>query len=288
LKSLPSALSLGWLKNSADKKSGVTMKRLATTIASAALSLGLVQAAAAADLPAKARPYAPPPPVANWSGFYIGGSVGGGVASLPVHDNDCFICTLPSEDFKKGGFVGGVYVGYNWQVNPNFLLGVETDFNWASFKADDTTCFGLCDDFDDRFVTSSKLDYFGTIRARAGLVVGNAMAYVTAGAAYARIKSSYQEVDSPAGGGNLESFAEDDSTHWGIAMGAGVEYMPASNWVIRAEYLYLDFVKKNFEIFDTDPVVTATGFRLGKSANAHIARVGLAYKFDYGPVVAKY
>jgi outer membrane immunogenic protein len=267
---------------------GVTMKRLVTTIATAALSLGLVQAAAAADLPAKARPYAPPPPVANWSGFYIGGSVGGGVASLPVHDNDCFICTLPSEDFKKGGFVGGVYVGYNWQVNPNFLLGVETDFNWTSFKADDTTCLDLCDNSSDRFVTSSKLDYFGTIRARAGLVVGNAMAYVTAGAAYARIKSSYQEVDGPAGGGNLESFAEDNSTHWGIAAGAGVEYMPASNWVIRAEYLYLDFVKKNFEIFDAEPVVTPSGFRLGKSANAHIARVGLAYKFDYGPVAAKY
>jgi outer membrane immunogenic protein len=262
------------------------MKHLVTAIATAALSLGLVQAAAAADLPAKARPYAPPPPVANWSGFYIGGAVGGGVASLPVHDNDCFICTLPSEDFKKGGFVGGVYVGYNWQVNPNFLLGVETDFNWASFKADDTTCFGLCSPGDDQFFTSSKLDYFGTIRGRAGLVVGNAMAYVTAGAAYARIKSSYRETDS--GTGVIESFADDDSTHWGIAVGAGVEYMPLSNWIFRAEYLYLDFVKKNFDIIDGVPPITATGFRLGKSADAHIARVGLAYKFGYAPVVAKY
>jgi hypothetical protein len=36
------------------------------------------------------------------------------------------------------------------------------------------------------------------------------------------------------------------------------------------------------------PVATATGFRLGKSATVDIARVGLAYKFGYAPVVAKY
>jgi outer membrane immunogenic protein len=257
------------------------MKHLATAlIASAVLSLGLIQTTMAADLPAKARPAPLPVAAPTWSGFYIGGTVGGGVASLPVHDQDCWICTLPSEDSKEAGFVGGGHIGYNWQLGPNFLLGVEADFNGATFKAKETTCFG-CAPFSDRISISSKIDYFGTIRGRAGLISGNALAYVTGGAAYARIKSSYEERDGPAGGPVLEAFASDDSTHWGIAVGAGVEYMAGTNWVFRAEYLYLDFLKKNFEIFE--PVNDPTGFRLGKSADMHIGRIGLSYKFGGAP-----
>jgi outer membrane immunogenic protein len=258
------------------------MKHLATAlIASAALSLGFIQAVMAADMPAKARPAPLPVAVPTWSGFYIGATVGGGVASLPVHDQDCFICTLPSEDFKKGGFVGGGHIGYNWQLGPSFLLGVEADFNWGSFKAKDTTCTGPCFEFSERLSTSSKIDYFGTIRGRAGLISGNALAYVTGGAAYARIKSSFTETGTSDGTTFIDSFASDSSTHWGIAVGAGVEYMAGTNWVFRAEYLYLDFVKKNFEI--VEPFDGPTGFRLGKSADMHIARVGLSYKFGGAP-----
>jgi outer membrane immunogenic protein len=263
------------------------MKHLTTAlIASAALSLGLIQTVMAVDLPTKARPAPAPVAVPTWSGFYIGGTVGGGIASLPVHDQDCFICTLPSEDFKKAGFVGGGHIGYNWQVGPSFLLGVEADINWGGFKAKDTTCFGTC--FDDRFSTSSKIDYFGTIRGRAGLISGNALAYVTGGAAYARIKSSFTETENSDGSVFLESFASDDSTHWGIAAGAGVEYMAGTNWVFRAEYLYLDFLKKNFEIIRLGLEEGPSGFRLGKSADMHIARIGLSYKFGGAPSAAGY
>jgi outer membrane immunogenic protein len=256
------------------------MKRLATAlIASAALSLGLIHTVMAADMPAKARPAPLPAAVPTWSGFYIGATVGGGVSSLPIHDQDCVICTLPSEDFKKAGFVGGGHIGYNWQLGPSFLLGVEADFNWGSFKAKDTTCFGPCGTFDDRISTASKIDYFGTIRGRAGLISGNALAYVTGGAAYARIKSSYTDTDGDSG--VIEEFASDNSTHWGIAVGAGVEYMAGANWVFRAEYLYLDFLKKNFEVSDVD--TGPNGFRLGKSADMHIARIGLSYKFGGAP-----
>jgi outer membrane immunogenic protein len=255
------------------------MKRLAIAlIASAALSLGLTQTVIAADMPARARP-APLPVAAptTWSGFYIGGTVGGGVSSLPVHDQDCFLCTLPSEDFKKAGFVGGGHIGYNWQVGPSFLLGVEADFNWGTFKAKDTVC--LCAiEGEDRWSLASKIDYFGTIRGRAGLISGSALAYVTGGAAYARIKSSFTVTDDDSGA--IEVFANDSSTHWGVAVGAGVEYMAGTNWVFRAEYLYLDFLKKNFEISDVD--TGPTGFRLGKSADMHIARIGLSYKFGGG------
>src|SRR5262249_46942421 len=59
----------------------IKMLRFTTLLSSAALALGLVSAASAADLrPAyKApAPVAAPMPYSNWSGFYIGGHAGAG------------------------------------------------------------------------------------------------------------------------------------------------------------------------------------------------------------------
>jgi outer membrane immunogenic protein len=237
--------------------------------------------AAAADLATKAPQAAPPAP--SWAGFYLGGSIGGGMAALPVNDRGCFDCVQAGLDFKPGGFVGGVYVGYNWQLSPLFLVGVETDFNWTSFKADETSCF-QCVRSSSTFNLSSKLDHFGTVRARFGLTSGNVLAYVTAGAAYARIKASFEQIGCPGCGataGTVQFSADDESTHWGIAAGAGIEYMPGSNLIFRAEYLYLDVATKSFNVrCVTDCITGATNFQFSSGANAHLARVGLSYKFN--------
>jgi hypothetical protein len=51
-------------------------------LAGAALSLGFVNVASAADMAVKARPVAPPPVLLyDWSGFYIGANGGWGSSS---------------------------------------------------------------------------------------------------------------------------------------------------------------------------------------------------------------
>lgn len=56
-------------------QAGLIMKRVIAAAAVAAF--GFVGAASAADLPRKAPPIAPAPALYSWSGFYVGGNVGG-------------------------------------------------------------------------------------------------------------------------------------------------------------------------------------------------------------------
>ncbi len=94
----------------------------------AAGSVACVYSAAAADLPRRMPPAAAPvsyaPPVYNWSGFYVGGHLGGGFADSSWSDP-----FAPGNDtFRKGGFLGGGQIGANAQFNW-LVVGLEGDFS---------------------------------------------------------------------------------------------------------------------------------------------------------------
>src|ERR1035438_275070 len=89
----------------------------------------LATPAFAADLPYKS---APPMNAAvyqqsSWTGFYLGINGGGGWAlsdqGVPGFGS---VSTTGS-----GGVIGGTF-GYNYQLNNNFVLGLETDLDWAN------------------------------------------------------------------------------------------------------------------------------------------------------------
>src|SRR5262249_14795097 len=85
-------------------------------------------------------------PVASWTGFYVGGDIGGawqnsqtflfsdpGNAAL----NSCAQCNLPYQTEQlsaggKSGLLGGFHVGYDYQGGAAFVLGAEWDFMWTS------------------------------------------------------------------------------------------------------------------------------------------------------------
>ena len=56
---------------------------------------------------------AQPAPGFNWSGFYVGGTIGYGDGSYR-HRND--INGVATRDFDMNGVVGGMTAGYNWQT----------------------------------------------------------------------------------------------------------------------------------------------------------------------------
>jgi outer membrane immunogenic protein len=241
-------------------KKGQNMYRTAISLlAAAGLGLGLVQAASAADLP-RGPVYKAPAmmaPVYSWTGLYIGGNVGG---SFGEAKTDVTFAGFPLGSTKTNptGVIGGGQIGYNWQIAPTWLLGVETDFQGSSQSDSATLLAGLG--------VTNKLDWFGTVRGRLGYTgfADRWMIYATGGLAYAHTKTDGLVFGVPFTG-------EDTRTGWTV--GAGIEaatWLP--NWTWKVEYLYMDLGKTTV----TDP----TGFlNLSSRYTDNIVRFGINYKF---------
>ena len=123
-------------------------------ILSVAMVLGTLAglgAAAAADLPARTYSKAPAmvaEPVNSWTGFYIGANGGYGwkdpTVSYTPNDPAALLGTcsgvgrstcIPPASFNAQGGLAGGQIGYNWQFNPSWLVGVETDFDGPGLAA---------------------------------------------------------------------------------------------------------------------------------------------------------
>src|SRR4029434_53035 len=72
------------------KMRGTIMRKLLHTSAAVAAQLTLLMAANAADVGVRPQPYTPPPayvpPPFSWTGFYLGGNIGGAWANHDVTD----------------------------------------------------------------------------------------------------------------------------------------------------------------------------------------------------------
>ena len=103
------------------------MPKLFHAIAALSVLLGASVGANAADMrmPVKAPP---PPPPFSWTGFYIGGNLGGAWAHRDWTDN--FGLDFGGGN-SNGVFVAGGQVGGNYQFN-NFVIGVEGTFDWSA------------------------------------------------------------------------------------------------------------------------------------------------------------
>src|SRR6202166_2697871 len=87
----------------------------------ALVALGATVPALAADLaarPAYTKAPAYMAPIYNWTGFYIGGHIGGAFAG----DN-----SLTGND---GRFLGGVQGGADYQFAPSWVVGIEAQYSW--------------------------------------------------------------------------------------------------------------------------------------------------------------
>jgi opacity protein-like surface antigen len=264
------------------------MKKI--VLATAVLALSAF-GASAADLAVKARPMAAPVEVYNWTGFYIGGNIGGGMASSHF-DDPCFYCSSATP--TTGFFTGGAQIGYNWQFG-NGLFGLEADVNGNSHFKESV----LGGDDSDALRVRAKADVSGTIRARGGLVVSNTLLYVTGGAAWADIKQTGVEFNnrttSATFGQPTGIIADRSGVVWGGVVGAGVEWMVNPNWTVGVEFLHTMYADKDANLIDTlSSVPNACGTSL-PAANCvirhqlttDVARFRFNYKFG-GPVVARY
>ena len=134
----------------------------------------------AADLPArKQAPVFTAAPAFTWTGFYIGGDIGGAWG----RERDTLHIIL-GDSFPVAGAMGGAHIGYNWQMN-QIVFGAEADVD-ASNVTGKTPAVG----FPPGSFLSLKNDWRASLRLRAGYAIDTTLLYVTGGAAFAGVKSN--------------------------------------------------------------------------------------------------
>jgi outer membrane immunogenic protein len=292
------------------------MKKL---LLSAIATIAIAAPALAADLPARTYSKAPvvvAPAVYDWTGFYVGGTLGGAWGTFDPSTSTVFSPTgyfnatsVPvvnaagSQSIKPSGFTGGLEAGYNWQVS-NIVVGIEGDFQSFRLRGSSSGSgvFPCCAPSSFTIASSASTNWLATARGRIGFAADKWLFFATGGAAFTDLNGTSAYTDNcfavPACGGGpggpLTTEAVSlSSTKVGYAAGAGVEAGLWGNWTLKAEYLYVDFgTITGTGRITAPPVVLVAGsnnnpFTHSFDLKANIARVGLNYRFG-GPVVAKY
>ena len=178
-------------------------------------------------------------PDASWARSYVGVNagfgwgnssqqstvIGGGPAPVELGPAPVELGPVLQDadgSYKANGGLIGVTAGYNWQFS-NWLVGLEGDLGSAGIKGSSSVCGGTHE-------CGTKLDAFGTVRARVGSVMGKTMIYATGGLVVGDIKA--WDVSGPASGTKYKA---------GWIVGGGVEQRISGPWSAKLEYLYADF-----------------------------------------------
>lgn len=243
--------------------------------------------ASAADMPVKAAPVIARPACAQFGGFYLGGQVGYGYYNYNYHDRGFLAQTIDDDlpnnaRLANDGWNAGVQGGYNYQSGCT-LFGVEADWSWTDKHATETYFDGDAGT-QDALTVSSRMKWFGTVRARSGIIVDNLLLYATGGFAYANFNRSYTLFeDAPA----TTAIFNTSHTRWGWAAGVGSEWAFAPNWSLKSEFLYMRFVDGDTSVTGT----TINGVNFGvpgrvynftNQDDAWVTRIGVNYRFGGG------
>lgn len=244
----------------------------------------------------------------KWSGFYFGGQIGYSDVSadfsnstqtpiayvlrnstLEQTSQPSQLPTLGTAD--HGGTAYGGFVGYNTQWQ-DLILGIETNYNHTSLTLNAPSSPIARSSFSDgsgntytigiaAAGTLTDLDY-GSLRARAGWVLGNFLPYGFAGLALGRgdyavstlifgqQNSAFTPMpcDPVANPTTCVDYSFSNSTAknglllYGLALGGGIDVALTRNIFLRGEYEYIRFA----------PVANI-------SAAIYTARAGVGVKF---------
>jgi outer membrane immunogenic protein len=243
------------------------MKKLATYVVAIAASIGTP--AIAADMAVKAPPPAPAP-VYNWTGWYAGVNAGASFGRVKTDFNADPVTLgggaiiIPgfgqSDTLEPSGFIGGGQIGYNWQLSPIWVAGLEADIQGADEKdsASLNRPFSVTESIVPLLAPAitatgtsvlnytAKIDWFGTVRGRIGYLWGNGavLTYVTGGLAYGKVELDATTTVSGTAAAipfsTTHAFSHSQlNTGWTVGLGTeGKLLIPG--WTYKIESLYVD------------------------------------------------
>ena len=190
--------------------------------------------------------------ISDWTGFYIGGFVGGGAVN---NDIDLLGGLVEFDGIGGEGFVGGGFAGINYQVAPKFVLGVQGEVG----KQDLETEFSV-----GALDIDAGPTFNAAFSARAGWLANpNTLLYIIGGYSYAEY-----EVEANLGGLS----ADVDEEFHGFHIGAGLEAKLTDAITARIEYRYTEYDAEDF----------GTGGIVDVEPSTHTGTLGVAYNFYTG------
>lgn len=233
------------------------VKTAATIVTLTAAVSAFSPTAKAADLPVKAPP---PPPAAvaalSWTGFYVGGHAGYGWGE----DGGMSFTDYPPGSFAGSfglgqtprfvgadpqGAIGGGQIGYNFQLTPQWVLGLQADLSASSIKGSGNINYAGIPGVASPTTThvAQSLDWLATIRGRVGYAFDRLLVFGTGGLAFGAAKSDF-ELNAPGVATLADSVT---STRTGWAAGAGAEYKLDARWSASVEWLHYDLGHVNVQ-----------------------------------------
>jgi outer membrane immunogenic protein len=150
------------------------------------------------------------PIVPFWAGGYAGIQLGYAYSEFDLGDID---------NLDDDSFIGGINLGYLWEVSPGFYLGPEFQYDWADISVTDA------EDGD-----TASFEEIARLKLILGTEVGtNGFFYGSAGVAYASFDSI---------GDAFDGFDGDETNY---VVGFGYDYRVGDNWTVGGEYQFHHF-----------------------------------------------
>ena len=259
------------------------MKKLLGIVAVVAAAIPLV--ANAADLPPAPAPYKgpvmAPAPAYNWTGFYVGASIGGERETLDGN----FVNPPPgswSVGNSRGMWDGHIGAQYQWG---SVVFGVEGNFVGLFNNNNNGGTSGCGPTCGAAFMSANLVDDIWTVGGRLGWAFGSWMPYLSGGYANTRVDNLFF---FPSG-----ALIESTRTqHDGFYVGAGFDWQvwttPSGALVAGVEYRHYEF-----QSVTATPIFAGGGpdnldtWTIKPHADTIEAR--LSWLFNWGgPVVARY
>jgi outer membrane immunogenic protein len=254
------------------------MRRLGPGLVALAVAAAVAAPAIAADLPPAPAYYPPvafPPALYDWTGFYFGGHVGGGLLADSISQAPGTApATAMIGTIKLGpvGVLGGGQIGVNYEFAP-WVVGIEGTLTSSGISGTGTvgtTTAGTGESF------TSAPTWLVTADGRLGYAANTLLFYAKGGVAWMRVDYTQDQFIGLLNAGT--QIITDNRS--GFDAGLGVEYGMTENLSAKFEYDFFDFGTKNYN-FAVTPVAV--------QSRIHAVTVGLNYRFNWpgsGPAVA--
>jgi outer membrane immunogenic protein len=231
------------------------------------------------------------PPVYNWTGFYIGANVGGGMMNSPFGVsnteslNTFAAATVLNSSRLSGengtGAVAGGQFGYNYQQG-NWVFGIEGEGFWSGMKLNSTsTSFSSNGSiFETSGISVTNTSDF-TLAGRLGIAFDRTLIYGKGGWAWGDHK--FNSFDTCCGTTPTTSTANASGTLDGLLLGIGIEHALMRNVTIKFEYDHINFGSKELLVTNCSPTLCAPVGTASFSSTKQIFKVGANYLFNVGP-----